>query len=56
MPFTRNKLTLIVHVPHLGVLRLLVPAQVDLPLERLVAQFAGKGLESGVLARVRYQI
>lgn len=38
------------------VLRLLVAPQVDLALECLVAQFAGKRFVAGVFARVRNQI
>jgi len=38
------------------VLRLLVPPQVHLPLEGLVAQLAGEGLVAGVLAGMRYQV
>lgn len=48
--------TLIIHVSHLSVLRLLVSPQIDLPLERLIAQFTGKGLESGMFSRMRNQI
>lgn len=38
------------------VLCLLVASQIDLALERLVAQLAGEGLVAGVLAGVRYQV
>lgn len=38
------------------VLCLLVASQIDLALERLVAQFAGEGLVARVLAGVRYQV
>lgn len=38
------------------VLCLLVAPQIDLALERLVAQLAGEGLVAGVLAGVRYQV
>lgn len=37
-------------------LGLLVPAQVHLPLEGLVAELAGEGLVAGVLAGVRDQV
>lgn len=42
--------------PQLGVLRLLVAAQVHLALEGPSAEVASKGLEAGVLARVRDQV
>lgn len=38
------------------VLCLLVASQIDLALERLVAQLAGEGLVAGVFAGVRYQV
>lgn len=38
------------------VLRLSMPPQVDLPLERPPAQVTGERLEAGVLPRMRYQV
>lgn len=40
----------------IGVLGLLMPAEVNLPLESSSAQVAGEGLESGVLAAVSDQV
>lgn len=42
--------------PQLGVLRLLVPSQVDFALKRAAAQIARERLESGVFAGVRDQV
>lgn len=47
---------LVDHRADVRVLRLFVAPQVDLALERLVAQFAGERLVAGVLARVRDQV
>lgn len=44
------------HRADVRVLRLLVPAQVDFALERLVAQFAGERFVAGVFARVGDQV
>lgn len=40
----------------IGVLGFAVPPQINLPLEGTAAQFAGEGLETRVLPRMRDQV